>query len=62
MDKSAFSIARLSDEPDDKRYWLSRSSDERLEALEMMRQINYNYDPSTCRLQRFFEIAEFPLS
>ena len=58
MDKTVFSIASLHDESDEKAYWLSRSPQERLEAIEILRQIAYGYDPATSRLSRFFEIAE----
>jgi hypothetical protein len=58
LDKSAFSVASLTDELDEKQYWLSRSPYERLLALEVMRQIVYGYDPSTERLQRVLEIVE----
>lgn len=30
----------------------------RLEALELMRQINYGYNPITDRLQRILEVAK----
>ena len=56
MDKTAFSITSLYDEPDEKAYWLSKTPHERLLALEFMRQIAYGYDPSTERLQRVVEI------
>jgi predicted RNase H-like HicB family nuclease len=59
MDKTAFSVASLFDEPDDKAYWLSKTPHERLQALELMRQIIYGYDPSSERLQRVLEVAEF---
>ena len=58
LDKTAFSVASLTDESDEKQYWLTKSPYERLRALELMRQIIYGYDPSTERLQRFFEVAE----
>ena len=58
MDKRAFSVASLSDEPDDKAYWLSKSPCERLRAVELMRQVIYGYDPTSARLQRVFEVAE----
>ena len=31
----------------------------RLEALELIRQINYDYNPVNDRLQRILEVAEF---
>jgi hypothetical protein len=52
----------LYDESDEKYYWRSKSPQERLEAVETMRQIIYGYDPSTSRLQRFLEVAEFQKS
>jgi hypothetical protein len=62
MDKTVFSVTSLHDEPDEKAYWLSKTPHERLLALEFMRQVSYGYDPSTARLQKVFEIIEFPAS
>ena len=42
----------------DIKFWKSKTPSERLEAIEIMRQINFNYDPTTERLQRFFTIAQ----
>jgi hypothetical protein len=58
MDKSFFSIVALSEDSDEKEYWLSRSSQERLQALELMRQGVYGYDPVTARLQRVFSVTK----
>ena len=58
MDKTAFSVTTLSEKSGDKEYWLSKTPQERLAALELMRQINYGYDPTTARLQRVLEIVE----
>ena len=41
MDKRAFSVASLFDEPDEKTYWLSKTPYERLQAVELMRQVVY---------------------
>ena len=57
MDKSILSVTSLFDESDEKEYWLSKTPHERLEAVELMRQINYGYDPTTAGLQRVFEVA-----
>ena len=59
MDKRTFSVTSLFDEPDDLQYWLSKTPQQRLEAVELMRQINYGYDPTTSRLQRVFEVTQF---
>jgi len=58
LDRTAFSVGSLDDEPDEKQYWHSKSPAERWQAIEIMRQIIYGYDPATTRLQRFFEVAE----
>ncbi len=58
IDKTAFSVASLHDEPDEKAYWLSKTPHERLQAVELMRQVVYGYDPSSERLQRFFEVTQ----
>jgi hypothetical protein len=58
VDRTAFSIGSFDEESDEKAYWLSKTPQERMEALELMRQTLYGYDPSTARLQRVLEIAE----
>ena len=60
VDKGTLSVLSSFKEADaaDKAYWHSKSPQERMEALELMRQINYGYDPTTERLQRVLEIAE----
>ncbi len=57
LDKTAFSISKLSDEPDEKAYWLSRTPQERLRHLELLRRINYGYS-ATARLQRILEFTQ----
>ena len=58
LDRSAFSIGSLDDDREEVEYWRARTPEERMEALELMRQIIYGYDPATTRLQRVFEVAE----
>jgi hypothetical protein len=60
VDKETFSVLSSFEEADaaDKAYWHSKTPQERLEALELMRQINYGYNPVTDRLQRVLEVAE----
>jgi len=62
MDRTSFSICDLADDGGDKEYWLKQTPRQRLEALELLRQIHYGYDPTTERLQRVFEVVEFPAS
>jgi hypothetical protein len=61
VDRRAFSVTSFAEaEQADLAYWRSRTPDERLEALELSRQIAYGYDPTARGLSRFFEVAEFP--
>ncbi len=62
IDKTAFCIGSLHDGGDEKQYWLSKTPQERIEALELMRQIIYGYDPSTERIQNDLEIADLKKS
>ena len=62
IDKTAFSVASLTDPSDEKEFWLSKTPAERLQALEFLRQIVYGYDPSSARLQRVLEIADLSRS
>jgi len=58
IQKDAFTVASIFDQSDEKSYWLTRTPYERLEAVELMRQIIYGYDLSITRLQRVFEVAQ----
>ena len=59
MDKTALSVISLTEAAvDDKKFWWSKTPEERLAAVELLRQIHYGYDPSTERLQRVLAIAE----
>ena len=60
VDKGMLSVSSSFEEADeaDKAYWHSKTPQERMAALELMRQINYGYDPTTERLQRVLEVAE----
>jgi hypothetical protein len=46
------------DEDEERAFWLAKTPVERLTALEMLRQLNYGYDPTTARLPRSFEILQ----
>ena len=62
IDKTAFSVVSLYDDnSDEKAYWLSRTPAERLRHVEILRRINYGTQ-AVSRMQRVFEIVEFPES
>jgi hypothetical protein len=58
LDRSKYEVGSLDDERPDKAYWQAKSPQERMAALELLRQIIYGYDPATTRLQRVFEVVE----
>ena len=60
MDRSAISVVKTSTPSDAKEYWKSKSIAERLEALELTRQILNDYDPDTTRFQRVLEVTRCP--
>lgn len=56
--RTVVSYGTLDDEGDDRANWHARTPEERLEALELMRQILYGYDPATERMQRVLEYGQ----
>jgi hypothetical protein len=59
LDRNAFSVTTLHEQDNDVEYWKTKTPEERMLAVEFLRQLTYNYDPATERLQRVFEFAEF---
>jgi hypothetical protein len=59
MDRKSFSVISLQESDGENEYWLSKTPEERILAIEFLRQLMYGYDPATERLQRVFETAEF---
>ncbi len=60
LDRTAVSVFTSFEDADkaDRQHWRNASVDERLLALELMRQSAYGYDdPATRRLQRILEIV-----
>lgn len=58
IDKSSFSIAGFHESNDEILYWRSKSPQERVQAIEVMRKILYGEDATSARLQRILEITE----
>ena len=57
LDKKFFSVISLSDQLNEKDYWLSRSPIERMKHIEVLRRINYGHG-ATSGLQRVLEFTE----
>ena len=58
LNKKIVKITSLNDIEEEKRYWMSKTPFERLEAIEINRRMVYGRNRVTSRLQRFFETAE----
>jgi hypothetical protein len=58
MDRSALSVSTLGEPRSDLAYWLSRTPEERFEAIELLRMIQYGYNPLTDRLERVLTVAQ----
>jgi hypothetical protein len=58
LNKEIVKVTSLNDIEEEKRYWMSKSPLERIEAIEINRRMIYGRDRVTSRLQRFFETAE----
>jgi hypothetical protein len=57
VDRTALSVVPR-DDSDDNLYWRSRSPEERLEAIEVNRQIVYGYGPVAPRMEKVLEIVQ----
>jgi hypothetical protein len=56
--RDVFKVTSLFDRSDDKEYWLSKTPEERLEVVEIMRRIIYG-DEALKRLDKnFFEVVQ----
>ena len=58
LDRTHFSVVRLTDPDDAVAYWLTRPPVERLQALELLRRTFYGYTSATEGLQRVLEVAQ----
>ncbi|MCW5965805.1 MAG: hypothetical protein KIT83_17330 [Bryobacterales bacterium] len=56
VDRTAVSVANLTDPDDALEFWLTRSVSERLEALEIARRICHGDAAATARLQRVLKL------
>jgi hypothetical protein len=60
LDKSRLIVSVPGDIEEEKAYWLSRTPEERLAAIEISRRMVYGEDAATSRLQRVLEISQLP--
>jgi hypothetical protein len=58
LDKSVISVVPLSQADDELEYWLSKTPEERWQAVEFIRRTLYGYSDPPPRLQRVLEVVE----
>ena len=58
INKAIVIVTSLNDIEEEKKYWMSKTPIERIEAIEINRRMIYGQDRVTSRLQRVFETAE----
>ncbi len=58
LKKDIVKVTSLNDIEEEKKYWISKTPAERIEAIEINRRMIYGQDRVTSRLQRFFETSE----
>jgi hypothetical protein len=57
LDRTQFSVARVTDADDSVQYWLSRPAEERLSALELLRRTFIGYTDASEGLRRVLEVV-----
>lgn len=58
LDKRVVKVTSLDDIEEERKYWLSKSPSERIEAIEINRRMIYGQDRVASRLQRLLEVTE----
>jgi hypothetical protein len=58
MDRTVMEVVTTDTRGNDLAYWLTKTMAERLNALELTRQVLNNYDPTTTRFQRVLEVVK----
>jgi hypothetical protein len=58
IDKTHISVRSLNDPDDSVEIYRQYTPEERLQILELLRQIAFGYDPTTERLQRILTVVE----
>lgn len=61
MDRTVMSVVTTETPSDANAYWQTRSIAERLEALELTRQVFNGYDPDTTRMERVLTVMSGPI-
>jgi hypothetical protein len=61
IDLSILQVGSLQEDPlEETRFWLTKTPEERLAAVELLRMRLADYDNTTSRLQRFFTVTVRP--
>lgn len=58
LDKTVLTLASIDEVDEERSYWHSQTPYKRLQAVELLRELNYGKSAISGRLQRLLEIAE----
>lgn len=58
INKTAVKSHKLGEEPSDKKYWLSRTPEERIAAVEYFRLLYYGQTALSTGLQRVYRVTQ----
>jgi hypothetical protein len=62
LDRTAFSVGTLDDEPDDLAFWRAQPPENRLAGIEFLRQQFFAHGKARPELRRILEVAELSRS
>lgn len=62
LNRSAFSVHKLGNEPKSYIYWLTQTAEQRIAAIEFLREQYHTKDEIQSRLQRIYRIAQLASS
>ncbi len=57
LDKTALTVAAIDEVDEERSYWHNQTPYKRLQAIELLRELNYGKSAVSGRLQRFLEVA-----
>ena len=58
IDKTALSALEEADAPSRRAYWQSKTPQQRPAALELMRQMHYDYDPEIAEMEPVMDLVD----
>ena len=58
LDKTVLAVVPIDEVEEERAYWHSQAPHERLQAIELLRELNYGKRAVSARLQRLLEVTQ----